>query len=124
VQFSLPFGSSSHAAPRIAEAEADLTGTQSERARVQRELELTFEQASYSVKFAQRASRLAEQQNRLASNSLRLQQRAFELGESDLVLLLRAREQAASAAQGLQRAQLEYQLAISRYNHASGVMPK
>lgn len=124
VAFSLPFGSSSHAAPRIAEAEASLTGTQSERARVQRELELRLEQAGYSVKFAQRASELADQQNRLASNSLRLQQRAFELGESDLVLLLHAREQAADAAQAMQRAELEYQLAISRYTHASGVMPK
>ncbi len=124
VEFSLPFGTGSHAAPRIAEAEANLTGTQSERARVQRELELAFEQASYSVKFAQRASVLADQQNRLASTSLRLQQRAFELGEADLVLLLRAREQAANAAQALQRAELEYQLAISRYTHASGVMPK
>jgi hypothetical protein len=53
-----------------------------------------------------------------------LAKRAFELGESDLASLLRARNRAADAALELERKRIEHQRAIARYNQILGVMPQ
>jgi cobalt-zinc-cadmium efflux system outer membrane protein len=123
-EISLAFGNAAHAAPRIAEAEAALTEVQVSQAAVQRELELRREQAQQSLEQAGRSLELARQREKLARSRTALTQRAFELGESDLYLLLVARQQSAAAARTLERSRLEKQRAIARYNHTLGEIPQ
>jgi outer membrane protein TolC len=124
VELSVAFGSRSHAAPRIAEAEAQLTEAQVNQAAVNRELELDRQQARQAMAQAGRALTLAERRDQLARSRTQLTERAFKLGETDLYLLLIARQQAAAAARDLELSRLKKQRAITRYNHALGAMPR
>jgi cobalt-zinc-cadmium efflux system outer membrane protein len=120
----IPFGSGAHAAPGLAEAEAELTRAQARLAEIERDLRLTREQAARGVEQAERGLDLATRSDALARSRLALSRRAFDLGESDLYLLLRAREQAADAALALERSRLQRARAIALYRHALGDLPQ
>ena len=55
--------------------------------------------------------------------SLRLAQRSFDLGESDLSALMRARAASYEAQSWRQRQQVACGLALSRLHQAQGVLP-
>jgi outer membrane protein TolC len=124
LMLTLPLGSSTHAGPRLAEAEADLTGAEAARELARVQLEHGLEQARLEMAQTASAITLAEQRKALTMRGEHLAQRAFELGESDLVQLLRARNLAADAALELERKRLEHERAIARHNQIFGVMPK
>ena len=124
LSISLPLGSRSHAAPRLAEAEAALTESEAAHQLALIELESEAAQARLALEQTTTAVTLAEEREGLAAKGAHLANRAFELGESDLVTLLRARNQAADAAIDLQRKRLEHQRAIARHNQIHGVIPK
>lgn len=117
---SVPFGTHASAAPRIAEAELALTRAKADWAQAQWALKLEVEQARQEVARVTRSLELAEQSSRLARARIRLTRRAFELGETDLYLLLLAREQSAVAARELEYHRLERMRAIARLNHIRG----
>jgi outer membrane protein TolC len=124
LSLSLPLGSRTQAAPRLAEAEAELTSAEAALALARRELEHEQEQAQLAIQQTAAAIRLAEQRMTITTRGEHLAKRAFELGESDLVALLRARNLAADAALTLERRRIEHQRAIARYNQILGVIPQ
>ena len=121
---TIPLGSATQAAPRLAEAEADLSEAEAAQVLTRYELEQEHAQARQALQQSAAAITLAEERKALASRGEHLAKRAFELGESDLVQLLRARNLAADAALELERKRLEHQRAIARHNQILGVMPK
>ncbi len=121
---TLPLGSRTQAAPRLAMAEADLTEAEAAQALTRHLLEHEHEQARLELRQTAAALTLAEERKTLTARGEHLARRAFELGESDLVQLLRARNLAADATLGLENKRLEQQRAIARYNQILGVMPK
>ena len=124
IELSIPFGSSSHAAPAIAEAEAELTGMEGEAALTKRQLSLDIASAEQNLAKARQLLILAERKNAFAHDRLKLARRAFELGEMDLYQLLLAKQQAARAEKDLQIRILEKQHAMARKNHLTGVIPQ
>ncbi len=124
IELSVPLGTRSHAAPAIAEAEAELTGAEAEAALLKRQLELRIANAEQELHKASQLLALAQQKNEFAHARLQLSQRAFELGEMDLYQLLLARQQAAAAARDLEVRQLERQYAMTQKNHLLGVIPQ
>lgn len=123
VGVSVPFGTKTSSAPRLAEANAAVVDVMAEEAEREREHEQETRQAELTVKAAAKALNIARKQNQLAQNRFRLSKRAFELGESDLFLLIRAREQADVQARAVKRSQLELSLSQARLNHILGAMP-
>ncbi len=123
-EISLPFGSKYSTAPQVAESEAALAQARMGLAAAKRRLELKQVQIAQELKRSKKALALAERQNQLADTRMSMNQRAFDLGESDLFLLLQARSQAAAAARNLIRTRIEYQRAVSRYNHLLGEIPQ
>ena len=123
-EISLPFGSKYSTAPQVAESEAALARARMGLAAAKRRLELKQVQIDQALKRSKKALALAERQNQLADTRMSMNQRAFDLGESDLFLLLQARSQAAAAARNLTRTRIEYQRAVSRYNHLLGEIPQ
>jgi len=123
-EISLPFGTRFSTASLVAESEAALSRAQMGLAAAKRELELKLVGSRQEVQRSKRALALAKRQNQLADARMTMSQRAFELGEIDLFLLLQARSQAASAARGLTRSRIEYQRAVSRHNHLLGEIPQ
>ncbi|WP_456377143.1 TolC family protein [Thiolapillus sp.] len=124
IELSIPLGARSHAAPAIAEAEAELTGAESEAALLKRQLDLRIANAEQELHKASQLLHLAQQKNEFAHARLRLSQRAFELGEMDLYQLLLARQQAAVAARDLEIRQLNKLYAMTQKNHLLGVIPQ
>lgn len=124
LSIAIPLGSKRHAAPGLAMAEADLTEAEAAHRLTEIELEREREQARLAVDQTAAATQLAEQRKSLTAQGEHLAKRAFELGESDLATLLRARNLAADAALELERKRNEHQRAIARYNQILGVMPK
>jgi len=123
-EISLPFGTQYSTAPQVAESEAALAGARMGLASAKRSLELKQVQINQQLQRSKVALALAERQNQLADTRMTMNQRAFDLGESDLFLLLQARSQAASAARNLTRTRIEYQRAVSRHNHLLGDIPQ
>jgi outer membrane protein TolC len=124
VQISVPFGTRSYAAPRLAEAEAALTEVQVQHLATERSILLQQKQALEELNKTETQLKLATQSNQVAEQRLRLSQRGFDLGETELYLLLLTREQANKKALELEKIKIERQRAINRYNHSYGVIPK
>ncbi|MGD8931169.1 MAG: TolC family protein [Chromatiales bacterium] len=121
---AIPLGGGRHAGPDLARAEANLTEAEAALRKTQYELEHDLEQARLTLEQTTSAINLAQQSKDLTAQSEHLAKRAFELGESDLASLLRARNRAADAALELERKRIEHQRAIARYNQILGVMPQ
>lgn len=100
----------------LAQAEAELTlaqtRTQQEVLRAQSELDL-----------AQRQLDMARERQALTTDNLNLAQRSFELGESDLPTLMRARAAFHEAQAWFKRQETAHSLAQSRLLQARGVLP-
>ena len=98
------------------QAEAELTlaqtRTQQEVLRAQSELDLAQQQLA-----------MAQERQALTTDNLRLAQRSFELGESDLPTLMRARAALHEALARFKRQETAHALAQSRLLQAQGVLP-
>ena len=123
-EITVPFGSSTQNAPALAEAKEQLAQTEAHLAQTRRELNLKQLQARQELQRAQEALALAKRRGKLAQQRMNMSQRAFELGETDLYLLLQAREQAIDAARELERNRIQRQRAAAQYNLAVGVIPE
>ena len=66
---------------------------------------------------------LAGKQYEIAKESLRLAQKAFQLGETDLVSLLRVQSQTFEAERAFSTRQVQVQWDVARYNQTVGVLP-
>lgn len=124
MEVSIPLGGTAHAAPAQAEADAALARAEARRAQVLRDLETALAEAHLEHRQASAAVTRAAALLSLAEDSLRLEQRAFELGEADLVRLLRARADARDARHALEARRLELGRAAARINQALGVTPQ
>ncbi len=124
VEVNVPLGTSVHAAPRTASAELRLSEAVSELATVRRELENSLIEAAAELQRTGMAVDLTGRQQQLASEGMRLTRRSFELGESDVFMLLQAGVQALESEHDLRISRLKQGRALSRYNQALGVIPE
>ncbi len=120
---TLPFGLESHSGPVIAAAEVELAEAQSALQQLRRELEAELAEARHHLEITEQRLALAEEQHRIAQENLRLARIAFEVGETDLVNLLRVQTLAFNAQRNEQELRISMQRAIARYNQAVGVWP-
>jgi len=123
-EITIPFGSSTQNAPALAEAREELARAEARMMQTRRELNLKRLHAWQELQRAREALALARRRDELARKRMTMSQRAFELGETDLYLLLQAREQAIDAARELERARIQNQRAAARYNLAVGEIPE
>jgi outer membrane protein TolC len=124
IGFSVPFATAPHGAGQVAEAEMQRTEAMAQQAEVHRKLSLLQEQSRQELESNTRRLALAEEQYEIALSRVRLTQRAFDLGESSVFLLLEARNEGAKTAAHLERSRIAYHQSISRYNLSLGVIPE
>jgi outer membrane protein TolC len=124
LSLTLPFGLAGQSAPAIASA----VRTQTEQDVALQQAQLTTEQALLSARLdhqgAKEALNLAKQRQTLAQDALHMAQRAFDLGETDLVQLLRTQALARNSALDLEQRRIELGRAQARLNQALGVIPE
>ncbi len=120
---SIPFGGAPRAAPRIAQANADLIEAQTDEPLVQQQLRAETESAHrLLISIEKRIDALVERV-RLATEVTDLYAKAYRFGELDLPTRLRAESERANAALALARARIEQKHAISRVNQSLGILP-
>ena len=123
IKIRLPFSTDSRNRPAIASANAVLVEAQAEYSRTRARLELAIEQAQRELLAAESVLDLVRQKQALTADNLKLAQKAYTLGEFDMVSLLRVRAAAFQADQELARQQIDVLRAQARLNQARGVLP-
>lgn len=119
----IPLSSESHVAPLVAAADMEVAQAVAERERLRYQLETAMHEAEHNLTTTRSELRIAVENEAIARESLRLAEKAFQLGEIDLVVLLRARAQAIGSARALSEREIQLQWDIARYNQAVGVLP-
>jgi outer membrane protein, heavy metal efflux system len=123
VALRLPFGTGTHAQPRIAASlsEVDLALTQQQRTRDRLAAEL--ELARSQLQAAEAQARLEAERARLLRERASHIDKAFKAGEAPLPELLRALSAAAQAEAASERQQAHLSLAQARLQQAQGLLP-
>ncbi len=119
----IPLATAARNQPLASAAQTALTSAQEEYKRLRLTLEYQQQQAEQALLGADQLLDLARQQRSAAQENLSLIQKAFNLGESDLFALLRARAAAFDAEQNFQQQTIAQALARARLNQAQGVLP-
>ena len=123
IGISFPFGGTQRAAPRIAQAGAELAEAQASVPLVRRQLEADAMSAQAAMVSAERRIEVLTERGRLANEVATLYAKAYRLGELDLPTRLRAEGERANASLALSRARIELMHAISRVNQSLGLLP-
>jgi outer membrane protein, heavy metal efflux system len=120
---SIPFGSAQRAAPRVAQAGAELAESQASTLLTRQQLEADVATAESAVAAIERRIGALVERVRLANEVAELYAKAYRLGELDLPTRLRAEGERASANLALSRARIELKHALSRVNQSLGLLP-
>jgi outer membrane protein TolC len=123
VKVRIPFGGDARAAPIKAAAEVSVGNALSERETLRLALEAAMHEAEHNLAVSRAEFNIAAKQYEIAKESLRLAQKAFQLGETDLVSLLRVQAQTFEAERAFVTRQVQVQWDVARYNQTVGVLP-
>lgn len=123
VKLRIPFGGEAKAAPIRAAAELGVGNALTEREALKYELETAMHEAEHNLSVSRAELVLAGKQYEIAKESLRLAQKAFQVGETDLVSLLRVQAQTFEAERAFSTRQVQVQWDVARYNQIVGVLP-
>ncbi len=123
VQIRIPFDTEVSSAPILAASEQVYGEAISQRENLRRLLETDLHEAEHNLLVSKKELSIADQQFNIAKSSEELAQKAYHLGELDLMSLLRIRSQSFEAERGYTTRQLQVKWDIARYNQAVGVLP-
>lgn len=123
VRVRIPLPSETRSAPQLAAAESNIAKVMSERERLRYAMETALHEAEHNLEVTRAELELATQQHALARENQRLAQKAFDLGEADVVHLMRVQALAYEAERALASRKVQLQWDIARYNQAVGVLP-
>jgi cobalt-zinc-cadmium efflux system outer membrane protein len=123
VKVRIPFGGQSRAAPIKAAAELGVGHALTERETLRNALEAMMHEAEHNLNVSRAELVIVTKQFEIAKESSKLAQKAFRLGETDLVSLIRVQAQTYEAERAYTTRKIQVQWDIARYNQAVGVLP-
>ena len=123
LKIRIPFGGDARAATIKSASELNLGYALSEQETLRLALETAMHEAEHNLSVSQAELGIASKQFDMANESVRLAKKAFQLGETDLVSLLRVQAQTNEIERAFTSRQIQLQWDIARYNQAVGVLP-
>lgn len=123
IKLTMPLASGPRISQDEAASRAELAQAEVELARAQERVDQTEQRAHAEVDTVEQQLTLARARQALTADNLQLSQRAFDLGETDLPALLRARAAFHEAQTWLNRQTVARAAAQSRLLQAQGVLP-
>ncbi len=123
IRLKIPFSSAPLVRRETSAAQAEADQADAEMLRAKTRTQLDAERAERTLTSSEQQFLMAQERRQLSADNLRLAEKAFSLGESDLVTLLRIRAAAFDAEAFLDRQRVARAAAISRLNQAFGVLP-
>jgi outer membrane protein TolC len=124
VSLTVPLGGGAEMAPKRAEAAEKLAEAERQQELEIRRQKIALHEAEHELEVCLVQQEIAGEHYAMANENLRLARRAFELGESDLMDLLRVQEQYFQSANAHTRWGLECSLKTARYNQTKGILPE
>ena len=119
----IPFASESRNAPLLASAESNVAGAMTEVGKLKLAMETALHEAEHNLLVTKKEFELTTKQNQITQENVQLARKAFKLGETDLVSLLRTESLAFEVERALAVKKIQLQWDIARYNQAVGVLP-
>ena len=119
----IPLDTEVRSAPLLANAEMNYAKNQAEAQHLRLMLESAFHEAEHNLEVTRAELEITTKQHANAQENLRLAKKAFALGESDLVNLLRIQALAYEAERAMKQRQIQLQWDTAHYNQAVGEMP-
>ena len=123
LKLTIPFSSGALLRQQTAAALAETSRAEAELAQTGTRLAIEIERAHATLDAAQRQRETAQRRRELAADNLQLAEKAFSLGETDLITLLRVRATELDAEVFYAREQVAREAARSQLNQALGVLP-
>ncbi|OZA53752.1 MAG: hypothetical protein B7X73_03285 [Methylophilales bacterium 39-45-7] len=123
MKLRIPFGSETKAAPIKAAAEIGVGNALTERESLKLALDAALHEAEHNLSVSRVELTIATKQYEIAKESLRLAQKAFQLGETDLVSLLRVQAQTFEAERSVTMRQEQIQWDVALYNQTVDDLP-
>ncbi len=123
LKLKIPFETEAQSAPLMAIAEVNYAKNQADAQHLRYALEAAFHEAEHNLEVTKAELAITTKQHANAQESLRLARKAFALGETDLVSLLRAQATAYEAERAMTQRQIQVQWDTAHYNQAAGEMP-
>ena len=123
LKLRIPFETEAQSAPLVANAEMNYAKNQAEAQHLRYALEAAFHEAEHNLEVTRAELAITTKQHANAQESLRLAKKAFALGETDLVSLLRVQASAYEAERAMKQRQTQLQWDTAHYNQAAGEMP-
>jgi outer membrane protein, heavy metal efflux system len=123
VKVRIPFGNDARAAPIKAAAELGVGQALTERETLRNTLDSMMHEAEHNLNVSRAELVIATKQLEIAKESSRLAKKAFQLGETDLVSLIRIQAQTDETERAYTTRKIQVQWDIARYNQAVGVLP-
>ena len=120
---TIPFAGEVRNAPLIASANTALIQADAQYQRLLAEVDAEVKEAEAQLESTRIGAELAFDREQAAAERLTLMRRAFELGETSLVELLRAQTQATEACIELGRSRARLSAAQANLNQARGITP-
>lgn len=124
VGISFALGDARYRQPAIARAAAELADAEVERQSGERLLQTRLLQVEQSLRAKQAALKLVTEQDKTTRQYVALQQRAFDLGEINLMDLLRSQALANESSSRKRQLEVEIQQKIAEKNQALGLLPE
>ena len=123
LKIRIPLDTEVRSAPLMANAEVNYAQQQTNAQHLRLMLENAFHEAEHNLEVTQAEIAITTKQHTNAQEKLRLAKKAFALGETDLVNLLRVQALAYEAERAMKQRQIQLQWDTAHYNQAVGEMP-
>ena len=123
MSFSVPFGLSSHSQQKVTATAVTLSENKSNMELLYRQLNIAIQDTSKELIATEQQLEFAEKQTELSNKNLKLIRKAFDLGETSLIELIRIQARAFAVERNLFQKQLEVGLLSARLNQAKGIIP-
>ena len=123
LRLNIPFGLKSHSQPKLTAAEVSLSENRSQMESLHRELNIAIQDASRELNATTEQYSFAKRQNELSKKNLEMSRKAFALGETSLLELIRVQAQAFTIDRHMHQKHLEMGLQTARLNQAKGIIP-
>ncbi len=121
---TIPLGSRAYTAPKRAEAAARLAEAERQRESVLRRHRRALHEAHHELEVCLVQQKISREHFAISKENMRLARKAFDLGESDLMDLVRVQEQYFQSAAFQSRQQIECGRATARHNQTKGIIPQ
>ena len=123
IGISIPFGGKAHLAPKIAEANIELTKMIVQREHLHRKLEADFHEINHQLAINQANVKMAMELKEIAEKQLEMIQFGFDEGEINLLDLLKVQTKTHLALRQLKEHEIMLQRNIALYNQMVGEQP-